>query len=718
MKHTYLLFAAVALIAMATHAGAGEEILPPLTSPAVVQTNGPQGLLSHGDWWSNSAGGNQPHLFYLYVPASVPDGFAVRLELFDPECFQTGGELDELKGSAWDETRFQLLAPDGSTIVADRTYPADALTSESWNGLAEFTPGQYGRGIYQILATTAVDDENTYRLRIVENDPDGTAGSGDEIHLAIGRSALQMLTRATAILHFYAPPGTGEILLANFGMDDNEAVVYTSPSGENIAGTVSGDGVWNNSASALLPPPGGDLVQTPQPGWWSLQLTAAGDNQFSLYGPQPFIMGDAPAAPSLSVELQNGRTQVRKGELITYSATIRNQGAAAAHACTLAVALSPGLVVTQRGEGAIAPDGSWIWTTGLLPAGAERTLTFTLFISSESTSPVAATALASGEGPFLQKYSSAPARDIDQLVVAGTISGLIWQDLNHDGKRDAGEPGMAGIKIDLYGPTLEVLASDTSDAAGAYAFRFLPIGSYQVRPDAAFLPDGWDATTTIQSEWLLVTDLGESLADINLGYNTFETPVELSRFTAVAGRGTIELAWTTQSETSNLGFHLYRSLSEEGPFTRITSALIPGAGNSQSRRNYSWSDPLPAVQGTFYYRLSDISYAGVETMHGVASATLVEAPGQFSLAQNYPNPFNSSTVITFTMPESGPVRIMIHNLLGQAVRLLVDQAREAGEHRLLWDGRDENGITVPAGVYLCTMQADEFRTTRKLQFLR
>ena len=718
MKHQYLLFAALALLTLAMTARAGEEILPPLTSPAVVQTNGPQGRLSHGDWWSNSAGGNQPHLFYLYVPLAVPDNFTIRVELYDPECFQTGSELDELKGSAWDETRFRLLAPDGSTVVADVTWPAAASTSERWNSFAEFTPGQYGRGVFLIQATTAEDDENTYRLRIVESDPDNTPGSGDEMHLAIGRSALQMLARATATLHLYAPPGSEEMLLANFGMDNNEAVVYLSPTGQILAGTVSGDGVWNNSTSAQLPPPGGDLITAPQPGWWSLQFTAAADNQFSLYGPQPFLMSEAPAAPRLSALLQDGRTQVRKGEHVTYSATIRNQGSAAAQTCTLAVALSPGLVITQPGEGTITPTGGWLWTTGLLPAGAERTLNFTVFISSESTSPVAATALASGQDLLFQRLSSAPAPDIDQLVVAGSIAGLIWQDLNHDGNLDSGEPGISGIKIDLYSPTLEILASDTSDGTGAYAFPSLPIGTYQVRPDAAFLPDGWDATTTVQGEWLTITDLGERFAGINLGYNNFETPVELSRFTAVAGKGTIELSWTTQSETSNLGFHLYRSLPGDGPFSRITTALIPGAGSSQSRRSYAYSDPLPSVEGTFYYRLSDISYAGVETMHGLASATLVTAPEEYGLAQNYPNPFNSSTAINFIMKESGGVRIMIHNLLGQAVRLLIDEVREAGEHRLLWDGRDENGITVPAGVYLYTMQAGQFRTTRKLQFLR
>jgi len=714
----FSLFIGLVLASFAGKALAGEVVLPPLTASAVVQTNGPQAPLSHGDWWSNSAGGNQPHCYYLYVPYGVPDAFVIRLELFDPECFQTNGELDERKGLSWDATRFELLAPDGLTVIADRTFAPAAATSNLWSSFVQFTAGQYGHGIYRILVTTAGDDENTYRLKIVESDPDGMANSGDEMNLAIGKSSLQMVSTTAAALKFHVPPDAAAICLANFGMDSNRSIWYTSPAGDSLTGTLSNDVTWNNSSSASLPPPGGDIISAPAAGWWTIHLTADVNNQFTLYTPYPLLMGGIETSPKLTATLSNGRIQARKGELVTYTATLRNTGTAPAQACSLAVVLSPGLVVTDPGAGSTPSPQKWLFTTPLLPPGAERTVTFTLFLSSETTSPVAATAMGSAEDLLFQPCYSAPAIDIDQLLVSGTITGRIWQDVNHDGHRDAGEPGMPGMKIDLYGPAQTRMASDTSGADGSYQFLFLPIGTYQVRPDAAFLPEGWDATTTVQGEWLSITDLGESHQDVDLGYNNFETPVEMSNFTAVARGSLVELTWKTESETDNMGFHLYRSTAASGEYERITRTLIPGAGSSQSVHTYRYSDTVPSGDGTYYYRISDVDYAGVETLHGAISVTVTAAPGEFKLEQNYPNPFNSSTVISFAMKERGTVRIMIHNLLGQAVRVLADEMHEAGVYRLTWDGRDENGTTLPAGVYLCTMQVDQFRATRKLQYVR
>jgi hypothetical protein len=64
-------------------------------------------------------------------------------------------------------------------------------------------------------------------------------------------------------------------------------------------------------------------------------------------------------------------------------------------------------------------------------------------------------------------------------------------------------------------------------------------------------------------------------------------PIELSSFTATAVKGEVELEWTTQSETENLGFYLYRSATAQGPFERITSQIISGAGNSTAAHTYA-----------------------------------------------------------------------------------------------------------------------------------
>lgn len=91
-------------------------------------------------------------------------------------------------------------------------------------------------------------------------------------------------------------------------------------------------------------------------------------------------------------------------------------------------------------------------------------------------------------------------------------------------------------------------------------------------------------------------------------------------------------------------------------------------------------------------------------------------PDGFALAQNQPNPFNPSTEIAFTLAAPGDVRLEIFNSLGRRVRTLVEGQRAAGAHTITWDGRDENGRTVPSGTYLYRLSAGHetlSRTDRK-----
>ncbi|MGH2569424.1 MAG: T9SS type A sorting domain-containing protein, partial [Bacteroidota bacterium] len=58
---------------------------------------------------------------------------------------------------------------------------------------------------------------------------------------------------------------------------------------------------------------------------------------------------------------------------------------------------------------------------------------------------------------------------------------------------------------------------------------------------------------------------------------------------------------------------------------------------------------------------------------------------QFALDQNYPNPFNPATTIPFILPTAGRAKVQVYNILGQLVRTLLDEAKPAGYHRLLFD---------------------------------
>ena len=93
-------------------------------------------------------------------------------------------------------------------------------------------------------------------------------------------------------------------------------------------------------------------------------------------------------------------------------------------------------------------------------------------------------------------------------------------------------------------------------------------------------------------------------------------------------------------------------------------------------------------------------------------------PEQFQLSQNYPNPFNSSTLIKYQLPKPGFLTIKIYNLLGQKIRTLVAEQKEAGFHQISWDGRDDWNEAVGSGEYICQMRVGDFVAVRKAVLIR
>ncbi len=89
------------------------------------------------------------------------------------------------------------------------------------------------------------------------------------------------------------------------------------------------------------------------------------------------------------------------------------------------------------------------------------------------------------------------------------------------------------------------------------------------------------------------------------------------------------------------------------------------------------------------------------------------APGAFHLYQNYPNPFNPLTTIRYALPVRADVRLTVYDMLGQKVRVLVDEPKEAGSYETRFDG---TGLA--SGVYVYTITAGSFIQSKKLLLLR
>ena len=102
-------------------------------------------------------------------------------------------------------------------------------------------------------------------------------------------------------------------------------------------------------------------------------------------------------------------------------------------------------------------------------------------------------------------------------------------------------------------------------------------------------------------------------------------------------------------------------------------------------------------------------------------AAYLPSPGEietFSLGRNFPNPFNPITTIDFTLPHTCHVRLEVYNVLGQTVKLLINEQMDSGLKTVVWDGTDDAGSDVPSGVYFYRMSADEFNEVKKMLLIR
>ena len=116
------------------------------------------------------------------------------------------------------------------------------------------------------------------------------------------------------------------------------------------------------------------------------------------------------------------------------------------------------------------------------------------------------------------------------------------------------------------------------------------------------------------------------------------------------------------------------------------------------------------VDGLFY--LKEYTYES-----SFIEENVIQKPS-FSL-YNYPNPFNPETIISFSIPNQSNVELTVFNFKGQKVKQLVSDQLSAGQHNVVWNGRDEKNLSVSSGIYLYKLKVnDETLATRKCILLK
>jgi hypothetical protein len=90
----------------------------------------------------------------------------------------------------------------------------------------------------------------------------------------------------------------------------------------------------------------------------------------------------------------------------------------------------------------------------------------------------------------------------------------------------------------------------------------------------------------------------------------------------------------------------------------------------------------------------------------------------FGMDQNYPNPFNPTTMISYSLATVSDVKLVVYNILGQEIRVLVNNTQAIGSHSIQWDGRDAIGRQVSSGMYIYRLVAGRNVATKKMIFAK
>ncbi len=279
--------------------------------------------------------------------------------------------------------------------------------------------------------------------------------------------------------------------------------------------------------------------------------------------------------------------------------------------------------------------------------------------------------------------------------------------------------------------------SDLSPISGLTNFRYLnlwgnlvrnivPLENFGLTNDAYYLDVSNQKSGPLTGqENLQVIEVLET-REIDSFYFNFEDqtlPVELSSFSAVqTAENFAKINWTTQSETSLMGFNILRNNSENINSSLQMSSI--SASNSSCGEFYSFTDEDVETDNQYFYWLESVEIDGSSELFGPISIEIKAeedeegVPGTIENQLNpaYPNPFNPSTTISFSVKEGEVARFEIFNIKGQLVKSF--PAFHGGNHEVKWSGKNDSGASVSSGTYFYKLQTESFAEVRKMLLLK
>ena len=223
------------------------------------------------------------------------------------------------------------------------------------------------------------------------------------------------------------------------------------------------------------------------------------------------------------------------------------------------------------------------------------------------------------------------------------------------------------------------------------------------------------------SRLVSLTHNGENSLDINNLPFDYEgeisIPLDVMSLTLeeenyVTGTSEVSMSWNLDNLPEHIDLALIDNLT--GEIVYLNNEI---SHSFTTEPKGSFSASYDGAVG-IYPLLGDARFS-VQVSYGLLDNAPVKViPKDYALSPVYPNPFNPTTKIRYDIPEASVVTLSIYNLMGKEVRTLTNSEQKAGFKNVQWNATNDQGKPVPAGVYIYSIQAGEFRQTKKMILLK
>jgi predicted outer membrane repeat protein len=230
-----------------------------------------------------------------------------------------------------------------------------------------------------------------------------------------------------------------------------------------------------------------------------------------------------------------------------------------------------------------------------------------------------------------------------------------------------------------------------------------------------------DSTSTdhMISEFRVIASMDEGIfiSEPHSGFSIDDiAPNRLVNLVADHSNGIVYLNWDATDANDFSHYNIYYGRNQD---------FIPNSENLLGTHSSPNFEHDVAELGDHYYILSAVDiheneseYSDVVSINLLSLLDVHGIPEAYTLHQNFPNPFNPTTQIKYDLPEDALVNINIFDVMGRMIRSLSYGHKSAGYHSLQWDATNDVGESVSAGMYIYTIQAGKYRSTKKMVLLK